>query len=196
MKLSGVEGGDRGFSPFNRDKDDLSYEGGRAHDGQGQPKAYDLNITVFSDNDGTAVLLSKTTGRPRGPPGRLLRHPLGADVPCHDGRLARRGRCLGGRCRARLGPRLHLPRAEGRPRRGAGGAREDDEGRVPGLRRRPPRDELGTQEVPLEAGKTYYIRAHEPHRVQPLRDGRPRGRVRRRRRLPGRGPRRTADRST
>lgn len=61
IRLTGVEGGDRGFSPYNRGKDASSYEGGRAHNGAGQAQDYDLNVTVFCDNDGTAVLLSKTT---------------------------------------------------------------------------------------------------------------------------------------
>lgn len=61
VKLTGVQGGDRKFSPFNRAKGASSYSGGQAYDGAGRPLDCDLNVTVFSDNDGTAIILAKTT---------------------------------------------------------------------------------------------------------------------------------------
>ena len=61
IRLRGVAGGDRRFAVFSRTKDAESYAGGRAHAADGSPRSFDLNVTVFSDNDGTAVLLAKTT---------------------------------------------------------------------------------------------------------------------------------------
>jgi hypothetical protein len=61
VKLEGVQGGDRKFAPYDRAKDTKSYAGGQAFDAAGAAQPYDLHVTVFSDNDGTAILLSKTT---------------------------------------------------------------------------------------------------------------------------------------
>jgi len=61
IQLTGTSGGDRKFSPFNRNKDGNSYSGGQAYNSAGAAQNYDLNIVVFSDSDGTAVLYCKTT---------------------------------------------------------------------------------------------------------------------------------------
>jgi hypothetical protein len=61
VKLTGVAGGDRKFAVYKRDKDGSSYSGGTARSSSGEAMGFDLNITVFSDNDGTAVIHSKTT---------------------------------------------------------------------------------------------------------------------------------------
>ncbi|MBI4605344.1 MAG: carboxypeptidase regulatory-like domain-containing protein [Planctomycetes bacterium] len=61
VKLTGTAGGDRKFSVFKRDKDASSYAGGSAYGSGGQRQGFDLNVTVFSDSDGTAVLYTKTT---------------------------------------------------------------------------------------------------------------------------------------
>ncbi len=61
VRLTGTAGGDRAFAVFHRAKDAQSYADGRAHDSGGSPQGFDLNITVFSDADGTATLLNKTT---------------------------------------------------------------------------------------------------------------------------------------
>jgi hypothetical protein len=61
VKLTGTAGGDLKFAVFHRAKDANSYAGGRAHDQSGVERDFDLNITVFSDNDATAVLLNKTS---------------------------------------------------------------------------------------------------------------------------------------
>ena len=61
VRLRGVAGGDRKFSPFNRTKDAQSYPDGRAYNGSGTPQNYDLNVTVFSDSDGVIVTYCKTT---------------------------------------------------------------------------------------------------------------------------------------
>jgi hypothetical protein len=61
IRLTGTAGGDRRFAVFNRAKDANSYAGGSAYGADGLARTYDLNITVFADNDGTAVLLNKTT---------------------------------------------------------------------------------------------------------------------------------------
>ena len=58
VKLTGLGGG---FAVFKRDKDASSYAQGRAHDREGRPQGFDLNVTVFSENDGAAVLYRKTT---------------------------------------------------------------------------------------------------------------------------------------
>lgn len=61
IKLTGVAGGDRKYAVFNRQKDASSYASGRAYNAGGAPQNFDLNITVFSDNDSTAILYNKTT---------------------------------------------------------------------------------------------------------------------------------------
>jgi hypothetical protein len=62
VKLTGLSGGDRAFAVFRRPKDAQSYASGSAFRAANPtPRSYDLNITVFCDNDGTAVLLNKTT---------------------------------------------------------------------------------------------------------------------------------------
>ncbi len=61
VRLTGKAGGDLKFSVFKRDKDAQSYEGGSAYSAGGAKQGFDLNVTVFSDNDGTAVLFNKTT---------------------------------------------------------------------------------------------------------------------------------------
>ena len=61
VKLRGTRGGDLKFSPFNRLKDALSYPGGKAYDAAGAAQNYDLNVTVFSDSDGTVITYIKTT---------------------------------------------------------------------------------------------------------------------------------------
>ncbi len=61
VKLRGTHGGDLKFSPFNRAKDAQSYPDGRAYDAAGTAQDYDLNVTVFSDSDGTVVSYIKTT---------------------------------------------------------------------------------------------------------------------------------------
>ncbi len=59
--LEGASGGDLKFSPFNRDKDGFSYEEGRAYNATGEAQNYDLNVTVFSDSDGTVISYCKRT---------------------------------------------------------------------------------------------------------------------------------------
>ena len=62
VRLRGVSGGDRRFAVFRRAKDANSYANGSAfRANNATPRGYDLHITVFSDNDGTAILLAKTT---------------------------------------------------------------------------------------------------------------------------------------
>ncbi|MBI4582863.1 MAG: carboxypeptidase regulatory-like domain-containing protein [Planctomycetes bacterium] len=61
VKLTGAAGGDRKFAVFSRAKDGNSYAGGQAFNSSGAPQNFDLNITVFSDSDGTAILYNKTT---------------------------------------------------------------------------------------------------------------------------------------
>ncbi|MBN1422768.1 MAG: carboxypeptidase regulatory-like domain-containing protein [Planctomycetes bacterium] len=61
VRLRGVAGGDRGFSPFNRAKDANSPPDARAYNGAGQAQAYDVNVTVFSDSDGVVIPYAKTT---------------------------------------------------------------------------------------------------------------------------------------
>jgi hypothetical protein len=61
VRLTGVSGGDLKFAVFNRAKDAQSYASGNAVHKDGRDESYDLNITVFSDNDGTAVLYAKTS---------------------------------------------------------------------------------------------------------------------------------------
>lgn len=61
VRLNGVSGGDRKFSPFNRNKDSYSYASGEARNAAGAAQNYDLNVTVFSDSDGTVVSYCKTT---------------------------------------------------------------------------------------------------------------------------------------
>jgi hypothetical protein len=51
--------GGTGVQPFKRDKDANSYAGGQAHNGAGQAQPFDLNCTVFGDNDGTRVTMNK-----------------------------------------------------------------------------------------------------------------------------------------
>lgn len=58
IRLDG-EGG--GFAVYNRSKDSKSYAHGRAWDGGGHAQDFDLNVTVFTESRGTAVLLDKTT---------------------------------------------------------------------------------------------------------------------------------------
>lgn len=54
-----ANGGSGNLQPYKRDKDANSYANGRAYDAQGNPQNFDLNITVFSDNDGTIVTMNR-----------------------------------------------------------------------------------------------------------------------------------------
>lgn len=47
------------IQPYKRNKDANSYQGGRAYNGSGVAQNYDLNVTVFADNDGTRVTMNK-----------------------------------------------------------------------------------------------------------------------------------------
>jgi hypothetical protein len=49
------------IQPYKRNKDGNSYSGGRAYDANGIAQNFDMNITVFSDNDGTSVTMNKRT---------------------------------------------------------------------------------------------------------------------------------------
>jgi len=49
------------FQPYKRNKDTNSYTGGRAYDANGVAQNFDINVTVFSDNDGTSVTMNKRT---------------------------------------------------------------------------------------------------------------------------------------
>lgn len=49
------------IQPYKRNKDGYSYVGGQAYNAQGQPQNYDLNVTVFGDNDGTIVTMNRRT---------------------------------------------------------------------------------------------------------------------------------------
>jgi hypothetical protein len=60
LRLTGVSGGDRKFAVFFRRKDAQSYAGGQAYSAGGAAQPFDLNATVFSDSDGTAVLHNRT----------------------------------------------------------------------------------------------------------------------------------------
>lgn len=54
-----ANGGSGNLQPYKRDKDVNSYANGRAYDANGNAQNYDLNITVFSDNDGTIVTMNR-----------------------------------------------------------------------------------------------------------------------------------------
>ena len=58
VKLTG-QGGD--FAIDKRNEDGNGYTQGQAFDSGGNPRTMDLNITVFSDNDGTLLAYAKTT---------------------------------------------------------------------------------------------------------------------------------------
>jgi hypothetical protein len=47
------------IQPYKRNKDANSYSSGRAYDAAGVAQNFDMNITVFSDNDGTLVTMNK-----------------------------------------------------------------------------------------------------------------------------------------
>jgi len=50
------------FQPMMRNKDANSYVGGRAYNRDATPQNFDLNVTVFTDNDGTIVTMNKREG--------------------------------------------------------------------------------------------------------------------------------------
>ncbi len=54
-----ANGGSGNLQPYKRNKDGNSYAYGRAYDAQGNAQNFDLNITVFSDNDGTIVTMNR-----------------------------------------------------------------------------------------------------------------------------------------
>ena len=60
VRLTAI-GGSGNIQPYKRDKDGNSYASGRAYDAQGNAQNFDLNIMVFSDNDGTIVTMNKRT---------------------------------------------------------------------------------------------------------------------------------------
>ncbi len=47
------------FQPYKRNKDANSYVGGQAYNAAGVAQSFDLNYTVFSDNDGTLVTMNR-----------------------------------------------------------------------------------------------------------------------------------------
>ncbi len=49
------------IQPYKRNKDSGSYVGGRAYNSAGAAQSFDINVTVFSDNDGTSVTMNKRT---------------------------------------------------------------------------------------------------------------------------------------
>lgn len=49
------------IQPYKRNKDLNSYVGGQAYNANGVAQDFDMNITVFSDNDGTTVTMNKRT---------------------------------------------------------------------------------------------------------------------------------------
>lgn len=53
---------DGGMAIYKRDKDEQSYSGGRAYDGDGNPKDFDLNVTVFTDRDTLVDYTQKSPG--------------------------------------------------------------------------------------------------------------------------------------
>lgn len=64
LRLTGIGGSQGGgFQPHKRDKDASSYPTakGRAYNGTGTAQNFDLNVLVFSDNDGTVVTMNKRT---------------------------------------------------------------------------------------------------------------------------------------
>ncbi len=56
-----------GMAIYKRDKDAQSYTQGQAYDKDGNPRNYDLNITVFTDRDQIVTHTTKSSG-----PGRFL----------------------------------------------------------------------------------------------------------------------------
>ena len=56
------QGSQRNFSPYWRTDSGDGYADGQAYDKYGNPLNKDLNILVFSDNDGTVIPYMKTTG--------------------------------------------------------------------------------------------------------------------------------------
>ncbi len=58
IKLTGIGGN---FGIMSRVEDGNGYAQGQAYDHNGNPQNRDLNITVFSDNDGTVIPYCKTT---------------------------------------------------------------------------------------------------------------------------------------
>jgi hypothetical protein len=57
VRLRSTDGAN--FQPMMRGKDANSYVGGRAYNRDGTPQFFDLNVTVFVDNDGTVITMSK-----------------------------------------------------------------------------------------------------------------------------------------
>ena len=57
----GITGVGGSIQPYKRNKDSFSYVGGEAFDAAGNAQPYDLNYTVFSDNDGTVITVNKRT---------------------------------------------------------------------------------------------------------------------------------------
>jgi len=58
VRLAGTNGS---IQPYKRNKDANSYVGGQAYNSAGTPQNFDLNCTVFADNDGTRVTMNKRT---------------------------------------------------------------------------------------------------------------------------------------
>ncbi len=56
-----ANGGSGVIQPYKRNKDPNSYVGGRAYNSAGTPQNFDINLVVFSDNDGTVVTMNKRT---------------------------------------------------------------------------------------------------------------------------------------
>ncbi len=56
-----ANGGSGVIQPYRRNKDVNSYAGGRAYNAAGTAQNFDLNLVVFSDNDGTVVTMNKRT---------------------------------------------------------------------------------------------------------------------------------------
>jgi hypothetical protein len=55
IRLAGEGDAPHDFAPFARQEDGNGYADGQAYDERGNPADYDLNICVFSDNDGTVI---------------------------------------------------------------------------------------------------------------------------------------------
>ena len=53
---------DGGMAVYKRNKDGQSYQGGRAYDQNGNPKNFDLNVTVFADRDQEVTHTSRSPG--------------------------------------------------------------------------------------------------------------------------------------
>jgi hypothetical protein len=62
VRVRGIAGtGSYTFTPYKLDKGGWSYQGGRAYNSAGVAQNFDLNYTVFADNDGTRVTVTKRT---------------------------------------------------------------------------------------------------------------------------------------